>query len=98
VTTVKQLPKQLEDDFNDFISYIKEKILEIQHENNLTFIMAEAGDEPEDIETELHHFLSKPSHEYVQLRRIIEEKECMISSLMNEKTEQENTVLLGVVR
>jgi hypothetical protein len=31
----------------------------------------------------------------MRLRKIIEEKESLISSLMNEKTEQENTVLMG---
>lgn len=40
------LPKSLEDDFNEFMSYIKEKIYEIKNENNLSFIMAEVGNEP----------------------------------------------------
>lgn len=45
---------------------------------------------------ELQEFMRKDTTEYVmRLRKIIEEKESLISSLMNEKTEQENTVLMG---
>lgn len=87
------LPRQLEDDFNDFMSYIKEKIYEIKNENNLSFIMAEVGNEPEEVEEHIAEFLNKESLEQLRLRKIIEEKDYMITSLMNEKTEQENTVL-----
>jgi hypothetical protein len=31
VSVVRLLPKQLEDDFNDFVSYIKEKITDIRN-------------------------------------------------------------------
>jgi hypothetical protein len=33
--------------------------------------MAEAGDEPENIEEELQDFISKPSTEYTKLKKII---------------------------
>jgi hypothetical protein len=91
---VKLLPRQLEDDFNDFIGYIKEKIEQIKNENNLTFIAADMGNEPEleDISIELQDFLSKESVDLRRYQRIIEEKESLITSLLNEKTEQENTV------
>ncbi len=71
---IKFLPKQLEDDFNDFSSYIKEKIFEIKNENNLSFIMAEAGNEPEEVEAHIAEFLSRESQDHLRLRKIIEEK------------------------
>ncbi len=46
LSMIKILPRQLEDDYNEFISYVKEKILEIKNENQLSFIMAEVGDSP----------------------------------------------------
>lgn len=87
---MKILPMQLEDDFNQFMAYVKEKIYEIKGENNLTFIMAEAGNEPsiEDIQDELQEFISKQPKQFIKLRKIIEEKQSMITSLMNQKTEQ----------
>jgi hypothetical protein len=54
--------------------------------------MAEAGNEPSNIESEILEFIQKPSVECIKMKKIIEEKEYMITSLMNEKTEQENTV------
>jgi hypothetical protein len=100
LSLMKLLPRSLEDDFNEFVAYIKEKIYEIKRENNLSFIMAEPGDEPSfhPIENELVEFLAKESHQHLQLRRIIEEKETLITSLMNEKTEQENTVRYALRR
>jgi hypothetical protein len=41
---MKILPKQLEDEYGEFIGYLREKIYDIKMENNLSFIMAEVGD------------------------------------------------------
>ena len=100
ISALKELPRSLEDDFTELISYVKEKMGELRGENNLTFIMAEEGSEPEeaDIDPELLAFLNHQSTEAVKLKRIIEEKDSMITSLMTEKTEQENTVTLPPVR
>lgn len=100
LSLLRLLPRSLEDDCNELVAYIKEKIYEIKRENNLSFIMAEPGDEPSfhPIENELADFLAKESQHHLQLRRIIEEKETLITSLMNEKTEQENTVSSGLRR
>lgn len=45
LSVVRLLPKQLEDDFQDFVGYIREKIVEIRNGNNLSFISAENGEE-----------------------------------------------------
>jgi hypothetical protein len=49
---VRLLPKQLEDDFHDFVGYVREKIGEIRNSNNLTFIEAENGQEPSLLDME----------------------------------------------
>lgn len=48
--------------------------------------MAEAGNEPSDVDSVLQEFLAKPSPEFMKMRKIIEEKDNLITSLMNEKT------------
>lgn len=45
--------------------------------------MAEVGNEPEEVEEHIAEFLSKESLEHLRLRKIIEEKDYMITSLMN---------------
>lgn len=50
------------------------------------------------LEQELVEFVATSSTECNQLKRVIEEKDCTINSLLNEKTEQENTVLFALFR
>ncbi len=42
-----EIPHHLEEDFYSFLTYIKQKIQEIRKETNLSFILAEADEEPE---------------------------------------------------
>lgn len=38
LSVVRLLPRQLEDDFQDFVGYVREKIVEIRNGNNISFI------------------------------------------------------------
>ncbi len=54
--------------------------------------MVEEGSEVESIEEEMANFIKKQPTEHIKLRKIIEQKEIMITSLMNQRTQQQNTV------
>ena len=73
---------QLEDDYNDFISYIREKLDELRNNNEISFINVVVGDEPDCSNTSLD--LPDLMQKYTEqtYKKMIEEKELIIHSLM----------------
>lgn len=49
----KMLPANLQDDYFEFMSYIKEKITDIKQHNEISFIRAEPGNEPQLLDDSL---------------------------------------------
>ena len=67
--------------------------MEMKAHNEISFIMAEVGDAASQQDSlDLPLLESKPSEK--DLAKLLEEKDALITNLLSEKTEQENTVLV----